>query len=156
MHFLKYMIAASLLIVAFAIAYPLAIRLFENPSLSWGEEELLTGFFGLLMLVVGIGIFVSLHRHTAGLVTDKTLSRLRQKGRPAQATVLELEDTGMTVNDDPVVQVLLLIHDSDKPPYQVKMKQLVSRLAVQQLADGNTVEVLIDPENPLIVALHIE
>ena len=159
MRNLKYFIAAPLIIGGGVALYELAASLAEKPSLDWEhwqEGDWLAGFFAAIMLTTGIYFFVSLHRRTAGLISGKTLSRLREKSRHARAEILELEDTGMTVNEDPVVQVLLQIQDSNKPPYQVKVKQLVSRLAVHHLSKGGVVEVLIDPENPKIVALNIE
>lgn len=159
MRNLKYFVSAPLLVGGLAALYSLGASLAEKPSLDWEhwtEDNWLAGFFAAVMLTAGIYFFVSLHRRTAGLLSGKTLSRLLEKGHSARAKILELEDTGMAVNDDPVVQVLLQIHDSDKPPYQAKVKQLVSRLAVHHLSKSGTVEVLIDPDNPLIVALHIE
>ena len=159
MRNLKYFIAAPLIIGGVVALYSLVSNLAEKPSLDgehWTEDDWLSGFFAAIMLTTGIFFFVPLHRRTAGLVSDKTLSRLREKGRPARAEILELEDTGMTVDDDPVLQVLLRVHDDTRSPYQVRIKQLISRLAAHQLSKGSTVEVLIDTENPLIVALHIE
>jgi hypothetical protein len=158
MQNLKYFIAAPLIIGGSVALYELATGLTEKPSLDWEhwtEDDWLAGFFAAIMLTTGIYFFVSLHRRTAGLVSGKTLERLREKGRSARAEILELEDTGMTVNDDPVLQVSLRVHDGALPPYQVRIKQLVSRLAAPQLTPGSTADVLVDPANPRIVALNL-
>lgn len=159
MRNLKYFIAAPLIIGGVVALYSLASGLAEKPSLDWEhwtEDDWLAGFFAALMLTTGICFFISLHRRTDGLVSGKTLSQLREKGRPARAEILELEDTGMTVDDDPVVQMLLRVHDGARPPFQVRIKQLVNRLAVPQLSEGGWVGVLIDPDNPRIVVLDVE
>lgn len=61
----------------------------------------------------------------------------------------------MTVDDDPVLQVLLRVHDGARSPYQVRIKQLISRLAAPQLTPGSTADVLVDSDNPRIVALNL-
>lgn len=158
MRNLKYFIAAPLIIGGVVALYSLISALAEKPSLDWEhwtEDDWLAGFFAAILLATGIYFFVSLHRRTAGLVSGKTLSQLREKGRPARAEILELEDTGMTVDDDPVVQVLLHVHDGSYPPYKVRIKQLVSRLAASQLTPGSTTDVLVDPAKPRTVALNL-
>lgn len=158
MRNLKYFIAAPVLTAGIAAMYALAANLAEKPSLAWEHwqaDDWLAGLLAAILLTAGISIFVSLHRRTAGLVSAKTLTRLREKGRPVRAEILELQDTGMTVDDDPVVQLTLRIHDDTRPPYQVRIKQLVSRLAAHQLTAGSTIEALADPDNPQTVVLNV-
>lgn len=158
MRNLKYFIAAPLFASGLAALYSLAANLAEKPSPAlehWQADDWLAGFFATILLTTGFSLFVLLHRRTAGLVSGKTLARLREKGRPARADILELADTGMTVDDDPVVQATLLIHHDARPPYQVRIKQTLGRLAAQQLAAGGTTAALVDPDDPNTVALNL-
>ena len=158
MRNLKYIITAPLFAVGIAALYSLAANLAEKPSLHWEHwqaDDWLAGFFAAILLTTGFSLFVILHRRTAGLVSGKTFARLREKGMPARADILELADTGMTVDDDPVVQATLLIHHDDRPPYQVRIKQTLSRLAAQHLAAGGTTAALVDPDDPNTVALNL-
>jgi hypothetical protein len=77
-------------------------------------------------------------------------------GVPAQATVLQIWDTGITYNNDPVISLRLLV---DRPGYAtydaVINKSLVSRVHVAQFQPGALVPVRVDPNNPARVALDV-
>jgi hypothetical protein len=81
--------------------------------------------------------------------------QLRGSGVPAEATVLQIWDTGMTVNNDPVVGFLLEVRPKDGNAYQAKTKLLVSRLSILQIQPGAVVPVRIDPANLARVSLDL-
>ncbi len=89
---------------------------------------------------------------TAGLSQAKELHRT---GAAAQAKILEIADTGWTVNDDPVVAFLLEIYRDGQKPYQARTKIVISRLRISQFQPGTIVSVRIDPQNPTRVSLDI-
>jgi len=89
---------------------------------------------------------------TAGLSQAK---ELRKIGRPAQAKILEISDTGWTVNDDPVVAFLLEVYPGEQEPYQARTKIVISRVHIPQFQPGATVPVRIDPKNPDRISLDI-
>jgi hypothetical protein len=66
-------------------------------------------------------------------------------GRPGQATVTGLRDTGTTVNDNPYVELDLLVAADGLAPYPATISQVVSRIALPQLQPGCAVRVRIDP-----------
>jgi hypothetical protein len=80
---------------------------------------------------------------------------LQKTGEPAEATILQIWDTGMTVNDDPVIRFLLEVHPTGKPDYQAETKLRISRLAISRFQPGAVVPVRIDPRHPKHVALDI-
>ena len=80
---------------------------------------------------------------------------LQKTGEPAEATILQIWDTGMTVNDDPVVRFLLEVHPAGKPSYQAETKLRISRIAISRYQPGAVVPVRIDPRHPNHVALDI-
>jgi uncharacterized protein YceK len=89
---------------------------------------------------------------TAGLSQAK---ELHKTGEPAQAKILEIADTGWTLNDDPVVSFLLEIYPDGQQPYQARTKIVISRVHIPQFTPGATVAVRIDPKDPTRVSLDI-
>jgi hypothetical protein len=79
--------------------------------------------------------------------------RIRAVGVSAPATVVQIWDTGVTVNDDPVVGFLLDVKPEGQAPFQAKTKALVSRLAVPRVQPGAQLKVMYDPKDTTRVAL---
>jgi hypothetical protein len=73
----------------------------------------------------------------------------------AQATILNVWDTGTTLNDNPQVGLLLEVHPMGGQPYQVQTKSLVSRLKIPMIQVGNVVPVKYDPRDPSKVVLAL-
>ena len=71
-----------------------------------------------------------------------------KNGVTAPAKVLEVWDTGVSINDNPQVGLLLEVSPPNGTPFQVKAKSLVSRLNVALVQPGITAEVKYDPLNP--------
>lgn len=80
---------------------------------------------------------------------------IRVNGLPATATVLKIWETGVRVNDNPVVGFLLEVHAEGLPPYKAETKALISILLIPQIQPGAVLKVKYDPENPERVALDI-
>jgi hypothetical protein len=80
---------------------------------------------------------------------------LRVSGVLAEATVLKIWDTGMTVNQDPVVGFLLEVRPRDRAAYQAETKLLISRLSIPQIQPGAVVTVRYDPAKPSRVSLDL-
>lgn len=78
---------------------------------------------------------------------------LLQNGVAAQATILKIWDTGVTLNDNPQVGMLLEVQPQGRDPFRVEMKSIISRIAIGQIQPGRVVPVRFDPENPSKVAL---
>jgi len=79
--------------------------------------------------------------------------QIRAVGVSAQATVVQIWDTGVTVNDDPVVGFLLDVAPEGRPAFQARTKALVSRLAVPRVQPGAQLRVMFDPKDTTRVAL---
>lgn len=79
---------------------------------------------------------------------------LRQKGVLAPAQIVELWDTGWTVNDNPVVGMKVHVTPADRPSFEARIeKTTVSRIAIPQVQPGQTVMVRFDPDNPRDIAV---
>ena len=77
-------------------------------------------------------------------------------GRPAEAVVLTIWDTGITVGNDPVVGLSVRVEPADRPSYEARIeKSIVSRVHLPQVQPGKRVPVFVDPRNPARLALGI-
>ena len=76
-------------------------------------------------------------------------------GESAQATILQIVDTGMTLNNDPVVDLLLDVRRTGQSSYQARTRTPISRLDVPRFQPGAIVPVRVDPRNPNRVALDV-
>ena len=80
--------------------------------------------------------------------------RLMQTGYPAQARILQLVDTGMKVNDNPQVTIVLEVHAQGRPPWHAQVTTIVSMLAIPRVQPGTVVAIRYDPMNPMNVAIE--
>jgi hypothetical protein len=88
--------------------------------------------------------------------TGVALTReLQQTGEPGTALVLRIDDTGMTLNDDPVALLRLEVHPRQGDAYEATAKVLIPRLHVPQFQPGATVPVRVDPRDKMRVAVDV-
>jgi hypothetical protein len=81
---------------------------------------------------------------------------LQATGVAAPAEVLRLWDTGMTVNQDPVIGLEVEVRPADRPPYRATIaKSLISRLDIPQFQPGKVIQVRFDPREPARVAIDV-
>ena len=79
---------------------------------------------------------------------------LRQTGKDSEATVVAICDTGMTMNENPVVEFDLKVTVGGFGPYDVTRQQIISRLQMGQIQPGAELQVKVaqdDPQRVLIV-----
>src|SRR3954466_9485107 len=79
---------------------------------------------------------------------NATSRRLRAPGRQGTATVTAIRDTGLTVNENPQVELDLQVQVDGAAPYAVTHRQVVSRVAIPAFQPGATVPVRVDPADP--------
>jgi hypothetical protein len=76
-------------------------------------------------------------------------------GTPATAQIVRLIDTGITINNDPVVEFVLRVNPPDGQPYEARAKALVSRLDIPSVQPGRIVPVKFDSQMPSRVAIDL-
>ena len=86
---------------------------------------------------------------------EDVAQKIREKGLPAKGTVLKIWETGIRVNDSPVVGFLLEIHAEGMAPYEAQTKALISILWIPQIQPGAVLPVKFDPKDPSRIALDI-
>ena len=100
-------------------------------------------------------IAISMCFACAPIIDSFTGAEVRKKGLPAKGTVLRIWETGVRVNDNPVVGFLLEIHTEGMAPYEAETEALISILWIPQIQPGAVLPVKYDPEDPKKIALDI-
>lgn len=89
----------------------------------------------------------------------KRTGELIAKGTQGEAAILSLEDTGMRINDNPRVNVLLEIRMPNYPVYQLKKTVTIPLIRLSQVQVGSVIPVMVDmsdPTNPDKVGLMLK
>jgi hypothetical protein len=86
---------------------------------------------------------------------NQATQQLLMTGVPATATILQLQDAGMRVNDNPQVNVMLEIDSSQFGKYQAVVQSIIPMIKLAQVQPGQMINVKIDPSNPQRVALDL-
>jgi hypothetical protein len=71
--------------------------------------------------------------------------RLMANGQAGSATITAIRDTGVTINDNPTVELDLSVALAGGEPYAVTHRQTISRIAIPSFQPGATVPVRVDP-----------
>jgi hypothetical protein len=125
---------------------------------SCGQVDTGLSAAGMVLIIVGFlgGLLVTII--AGGLMLDTWIddvekhaalrSRLQHAGVPALARIVSVAETGQTLDDAPLVDLVLEVTIEGRPAYQVSQRDLVPRLAVGRLTDGRRIQVLVDPLQP--------
>jgi hypothetical protein len=74
--------------------------------------------------------------------------QLAAVGIKGEATILSVQDTGMRINDNPRVAMVLDVRLPNMPSYQVQKTITISIVQLAQVQVGAVVGVLVDPSAP--------
>lgn len=80
-------------------------------------------------------------------------NRLQKTGIPGKARILEVKDTGVTINNNPQVKLVLEVKNSFGQKYTAQCRVLVSRINPGAYMPGMEVPVKIDSKNEQNVVL---
>lgn len=79
---------------------------------------------------------------------------LQESGVAAEAVILRIWDTGITVNDDPVIRMDVEVYPAEGKAWAATIpKSLISRLDIPQFQPGQTIHVRYDPKDRTRVGL---
>lgn len=81
-------------------------------------------------------------------------SGLVKTGVPAPAVILDVQDTGVTMNNSMQARLTLQVTPVDRPPFQAVATTLVNRFQVGLLVPGASVQVKYDPGDITKVAVE--
>lgn len=130
-------------------------------------ELILAGFFlflGLLIPEVMFGftltaIFLGLV--AVGLIfwgvrwrgREQEARRITATGHEGRATVTGLKQTGMWINNNPVVSMDLMVEVPGRPPYPVTLSETVPQILLARLTSGMPLTVKVDRADPTKVVV---
>ncbi len=102
-------------------------------------------WMGLGMLVFFGGMFYLFYRIFFKPMINA--NRLQKTGLPGTARILEVKDTGVTINNNPQVKLMMELKNSFGQKYNTQCRVLVSRINPNAFMPGMEVPVKIDPKN---------
>jgi len=70
-----------------------------------------------------------------------------QNSIKGEAEILDIEQTGMYINELPQVKFILQINIPNKPPYQMEHEKIMNSLILNSLHIGAKIPVFVDPTN---------
>jgi hypothetical protein len=73
---------------------------------------------------------------------------IAEKGQPSAATLVELRDTGVTINDQPQVKMRVEVHPRGGSSYPAELQTIVPRSLASLLVPGARLLVSCYPERP--------
>jgi hypothetical protein len=83
-------------------------------------------------------------------------SDLQTTGVAASAEILERWETGIKVNDEPVIGLKVRVKPADRPAYEATIKRvLISQLEIPQFQPGAVIPVRFDPKAPSRVSIDL-
>lgn len=96
---------------------------------------------GITLLAIAIPIGLS-------LMNRRKAQQIMATGTPGQATIMQMQDTGMRINDDPRLKLLLQVQIPGYAPYQIWKTVTVPMIRLPQVQPGNTIAIMADPAQP--------
>ncbi|HEX9680090.1 MAG TPA: DUF3592 domain-containing protein [Anaerolineales bacterium] len=92
----------------------------------------------------------------APIASGMTNRSLVARGQPADARILKIWDTGTTINQNPVVRMLLEVRPPGGSTFQAETERLISRLQIPQVQPGAVVRVRYDPQSKAVAIVDAE
>jgi hypothetical protein len=90
----------------------------------------------------------------SGMIAEQQASaQLLQTGVPGTATLNQFRDTGMTVNDNPTVELDLTVQTEGGQPTHVVHSEMIPRLLIPRLVPGASLPVRVDAADPNKIAI---
>lgn len=122
-------------------------------TIFWGPERIEISGQSLPQLVENGGLLALIAIPLALIISGGAILSFARilfppeikNGVTAQARVLKVWDTGVSINDNPQVGLLLEVSPEGDSPFQVEAKTVVSRLNVALVQPGVMAEVKYDP-----------
>jgi hypothetical protein len=125
-------------------------------AIEGSKQSLNSGMTGFLTKAVMGKEFVNrvnsvIDRNQDTLAGLQDQFKLMQTGLDGTAEIHSVQDTGASINDNPVVVIQMTVSPASGLPYEVTLRTMVSRIAVPRV--GDKVRVKYSAENPQQVTI---
>lgn len=81
-------------------------------------------------------------------LSNRKRERIEMTWFDAEATILELSETGTYINNQPRIKFRLHINSPVHPPCDITHKQVIPLTALAQYKQGATIRIKVSPEDP--------
>lgn len=105
------------------------------------------------IVIMAMVLFVTWKIFSSVGATGKERNRLMREGVAAQATIMNIWETGLYVNNRPMIGILLEVISQDGRRFQAETKMIISQLQIPQFQPGTRVAVKVDPTDFTKIAI---
>jgi hypothetical protein len=91
-----------------------------------------------------------------GWYTTRAVGRHDQliaQGLPGMATISSAAETGVYINERPMIKLTMTVQVPGRPPYTVEHREVIPLVALGMITPGSTLPVAVDPTNPQKLAI---
>ncbi|MBI5402257.1 MAG: hypothetical protein HY959_02565 [Ignavibacteriae bacterium] len=101
-------------------------------------------------------IFIIIFGLTFGrlYLRNRTRNRLLRTGRRARGKIIEVWDTGVTINNQPQIGMIIEVKPDTEMPFKAEVKQVISRLQTFYYQVGKNCIVRYDQNDKSTVAIE--
>ena len=123
-------------------------------SYDWIELPMITRL-GLLGsgIMFGVSMLGLLAAPLLGMVASQSMLR---SGRKGEATIIDIQDTGTTINQQPLVHFTLQVEPIDGSAFEAETEQIIPRLLVHHFQPGLRVPVRYDKKRKAAMIVDLE
>ena len=120
------------------------------------------GLYENIILFIAVAIFLNIAPFLLLSILDRRKRKAQiaeqdefmRTGTRTNAVVMDIQDTGVTVNDNPVVKLTLSLNHTTFGNFQQTITATVSRVKIPRV--GDSVNVIYDPNNPAKMSVLYE
>jgi hypothetical protein len=104
-----------------------------------------------LPIIIGVYLFIR-----KALGSSVNANKILAEGKLATAEIVSVKDTGVTMNNNPMVELELRVEPADEPPFAATAKTFVSRINPTHYAPGGVALVRYLPTDKTQVAVDAD
>ena len=134
----KWLIGTGILEIVLAAFFGFFALIEPILAVGFGITAVILGVTGLILIWIGL-------RARRGAAEA---ARITQTGLAGTAQIMSLTQTGMSMNDQPQVEMELLVAIPGRAPYQARRKEFVPLILLGRLGNGLPLPVRVDPTDP--------
>ena len=108
---------------------------------------------GIILTVIGLGLLFVARKSMARYADAQ---RLKTSGLQGRAAIVGMRQTGVSMNEQPQVELNLQVEVEGQQPYTVTKKEFVPLMLLGTLTSGVPLPVSVDPANPSNVVINWE
>ena len=142
----RWLMFTAILELVLGAGFLIADQIFDVP----GGGLLLTG---AILGATGLGLFVWARKWQRAAADAE---RIKTQGVAGTAMILGMRQTGVTLNEQPQIELRLQVSTQMHGAYEVTVKEYVPLMLLGTLSSGRPLPVKVDPANPQRVIIEWE